>query len=68
MNKIDFNLKTKDLTMQEVFDKFINIKKILNLSDETIIFYENCFKYFSEFYDKDLPAQNITKDTCYRLY
>jgi len=53
-----------DLTLQAVFDKFIAFKKIKNLSEASIIYYEECFKFFTEYYPADQPLANITKDIC----
>jgi len=56
--------KSEELTLQAVFDKFIAFKKIKNLSEASIIYYEECFKFFTKYYPANKPCADITKDIC----
>ena len=64
MPKLTMQSTSKDLTLQGVFDKFISFKKIKNLSEESIQYYEECFKFFTEYYPASRPCADITKDIC----
>jgi len=55
---------TKELTLQAVFDKFIAFKKIKNLSERSIQYYNECFKFFTEYFPAEQPCADITKDIC----
>jgi len=64
MEKIRFE-QDLNMTIQEVFDRFLRIKKANNLSPDTISHYEVHFRYFSEFFDVTKPCCEITQDTYY---
>jgi len=51
------------MTVQDGFDKFMRVKRFQKLSPETIKYYDQCFRYFAEFFDPSQPCRNITKDT-----
>ena len=51
------------LTLDEGFKKFITTKKAMKLSDRSIGFYEDCFRYFTAFCDPSTLTEDITKDT-----
>jgi len=57
---------TNDKVFKEAFEDFIRHKKINNLSSESIHYYENCYKTFSQFHDPELPCNAITQDTVER--
>jgi len=62
MPKLIMQPEIKELTLQTVFDKFIAFKKIKNLSNATISFYAEGFKFFTEYCPADYPCADITKD------
>jgi len=62
MEKLKLEIKVKDITTKEAFAKCIRLKKASNLSSETIKYYEDCFRYFSEFYPETSPCSGITRD------
>jgi len=64
MPKMTMRQATTNLTLQAVFDKFISFKRIKNLSEESIQYYEECFKFFTEYYPADQPCKDLTKDIC----
>ena len=64
MRKLTMQPTSADLTLQAVFDKFISFKKIKNLSQVSIDYYEECFKFFTEYYPATSPCSEITKDIC----
>ena len=49
--------------MKELFSNFIKIKELDNLSDKSIFFYKECFKYFNEFYNSDNLCSDVTSNT-----
>lgn len=65
MNKIFLETREREATAKEVFERFIRIKKRNNLSPETIRYYDDCFRYFGEFWDISQKCSNITLDTYY---
>lgn len=65
MNKIYLETKGSEATANEVFERFIRIKKRNNLSPETIRYYDDCFRYFGEFWDLSQKCSDITLDTYY---
>jgi len=64
MEKITMD-RTSKKTVQEGYDRYIRLKKLANLSEETIRGYEVCFRYFVNFFDASRPCSEITKDTIY---
>ena len=64
MPKLSMQPKTANPTLDELFNKFIAFKKIRNLSQESIDYYEKCYWYFTDFYAAELPCSDITKDVC----
>jgi hypothetical protein len=62
--KIDFRKRAKEkLSIGEGFEKFIALKKAMKLSARSIVFYGDCFKYFTEFCNRDTLAEKISRDT-----
>ena len=62
--KINFkNYANEALTIDECFKKFITTKRAMRLSERTISFYEDCFRYFTAFCNENAKASDITKDT-----
>ena len=57
--------RTSNKTVQEGYDRYIRLKKLANLSEETIRDYETCFRYFARFYDPSQSCSSITRDTVY---
>jgi len=53
----------KQMKLTEAFEMFITQKKISNLREQSLFYYETCFKTFSKFYDTLLPCDGITKET-----
>ena len=57
--KINFrNRGNEKLTLDEGFKKFITTKKAMKLSDRSIGFYEDCFRYFTSF----CTSQTLVED------
>ncbi|WP_409253861.1 tyrosine-type recombinase/integrase [Bacillus sp. SCS-153A] len=53
---------TEGLTLFEMFDRFMTVKKTEGLSSRTITDYYNNFKYFKNYQEEDLSAGEITID------
>ncbi len=64
MEKITMD-RTSSKTVQEGYDRYIRLKKLANLSEETIRGYGVSFRYFTNFFDASRPCSDITKDTVY---
>jgi len=62
MKTIQMNLSEKELTIREAFKEFYKIKRVLNLAEDTLDFYEFNFDYFGKFYDIDRPCSDLTQD------
>ena len=62
--KISLRSRTNEkLTIEDGFKKFIATKKAMKLSDRTIKFYEDCYGYFTKFYDPKKFAEDISRET-----
>ena len=62
--KIMLNQKPSAITVKELFDEFLRFKKLQNLSPESLSYYEDCYKYFSNYYGEGFCAE-ITEDIFY---
>jgi len=65
MERIKLARDTKDMKVQEAYEKFIRIKKAKNLAEDTIKHYAVGYRYFSEFFDVSCPCTDISIDTYY---
>lgn len=63
MSTIKMRNNKNETTIGEAFDKFIRLKKIKNVSESTIIYYNNCMKSFSNYYSLDKLITDINQDT-----
>jgi len=57
------NSELEDLTLEEVFNKFIAEKKAINLAEETIETYESVFNNFKQVYSSEKLCSGITHNT-----
>ena len=62
-NAINIQQRTTKMTVKTAYEQFVRIKRNQNLSEETIIFYDNVLKAFTEFYPSGNLCNEITKDT-----
>lgn len=51
-----------DLSLTEMFDRFMAVKRTEGLSPRTVEEYEIHFRYLMEFLDQDIPNEDITAD------
>ena len=67
--KIFLNENT-EINLREAFEKFIGQKKVLNVSEDTIKYYNDCWRYFTDFIDQDTLCSQVDEDTVmeYLLY
>ena len=63
--KISMRVSSKEVTLEQGFEQFIKIKTIDNLSEETISYYQRCYKPLEEYYGGGNPCQSIDEDTFY---
>lgn len=56
------NNPENEKTIYEAFKEFYKAKRIKNLSEDTLDFYEFNFDYFSKFYDVDRPCSDLTQN------
>ena len=52
-------------TVDEAFEQFVQSKRLMNMSEETIKHYQCAYKYFVEFFDSGRPCADITSGTVY---
>jgi len=62
MQKLSMRPQTAAVTLQELFDRFIAYKKIQNLSPESIVYYGECFRFFTAYCPANTPCAEIDKD------
>ena len=65
MRGLLFAQDLEKITTKDAFENFIRCKKIKNLAPQSIVTYENDFRYFSEHYPSSGLCSNITKETVY---
>ena len=64
MKVLTLQQDSTEVTIKELFEEFIRFKNLQNLSDETIKYYDDCYRYFVEFYGEGICC-NISEDTFY---
>jgi len=62
---ITLQLEADSVTFTELCEEVMRFKRLHNLSPQTIGYYEDCGKYFTEFYGADTTCASITEDTFY---
>lgn len=65
MQKLFINSQNENVKMSGLFEEFIRFKKIINSSPETLRYYDDCFRYFSNFIDCDMLCCKMNKNTFY---
>lgn len=60
--KISMNSSNENLTLEQAFDKFIKIKKIENLVEESINYYKDCYSHLKKHYGSDKECKSINED------
>jgi len=53
------------IVLKEVFDEFMRFNALKNLTSETIRYYDDCYRYFLEFFGEKTFCSKITEDTFY---
>lgn len=66
-NKIVLNSATKELTLTEGYNNFIKSKRLNNLSEDTIKYYNRCYKPFEQFFGSDFLCNDFN-DTLLENY
>lgn len=63
-------VKKDDISLSDLFEKFIKKCKVKNLSDYSIRFYQSGYRMFTQFIDEDTQLEEITANTIdnYILY
>jgi len=54
--------ESSSISLEMLFEKFILFKKMNNVSVETIIYYEHCFRFFGEYYDVSLACNTVNME------
>lgn len=57
--------ETPAAAFSELCAEFIRFKKLRNLAPDTISYYEDCARYFTDFFSADTMCASITEDTYY---
>ena len=50
-------------TLAEAFDQFLQTKRVMNVSEESLKHYQCCFKYFMAFFGEGRRCEEVTRDT-----
>ena len=53
---------TDNVSLKSLFEKFILFKQVRNLSEESIIYYRNCYEFFAGFFGADRPIHEFTQE------
>lgn len=53
------------VTLEQAFEEFIQMKTVMNSSKETLKFYQYCFRYFVEFFGEMRKCSEVTEKTIY---
>ena len=53
---------TSKISLRVLFEKFILFKQVRNLSEESIVYYRNCYSFFAEFFGKERSITEFTKE------
>ncbi|MCL2816963.1 MAG: tyrosine-type recombinase/integrase [Clostridiales bacterium] len=56
-------MPAEDLSLQEGFEKFIQLKRAVNLSQATLEGYASSFRYFADFTGADINCKTISNNT-----
>ena len=62
-NVINLQRATTKVTINSVFEQFIRVKSNMNLSEDSIHFYRETLKYFTDFFSGENYCYNVTIDT-----
>ena len=60
--KITMAMGDKNTTISQGFELFIRVKKMSNLAEDSIYYYERCYKPFQEFFGEDFLCENLNTD------
>lgn len=63
MKIIDLNQRVRNINFESAFLEFQHYNKAKNLSERTINYYDDCYKYFSNFFDVKTPCYMVKKYT-----
>jgi len=66
MKKISMNNDVTKATLENVFELFIMRKKAINLSEQSLVYYRNCFAYRNRWTISDSSANVLTYKTAGR--
>jgi len=50
------------INLREGFERFIQEKRAMNLSEDTIFYYNLCFRYLTDFLDENTPCHEINSN------
>ncbi|MDR2525665.1 MAG: phage integrase SAM-like domain-containing protein [Oscillospiraceae bacterium] len=56
---------TPNITWGKLCAEVVRFKRLRNLAPDTISYYEDCGRYFADFFGEDALCQTITEDTYY---
>jgi len=65
MKKLTLQQSSSDTTFNELFDEFNRFNKLRNLSEETIRYYYDCYRYFLEYFGEESVCSDVSEDTFY---
>jgi len=59
---INLHRVTSKVTVSEAFEQFVRVKRNMNLSEESIKYYQDMMKYFTDFFDCEKHCYDVTLD------
>jgi len=66
MKKMSMRPVSASVSLQALFEKFILFKQVRNLSEESLVYYRNCYNFFAEFFGEKRPCSDFTEDIYYQ--
>jgi len=65
MKKLSLQSNGEKIVFKEIFEEFIRFKTLQNLSPETLHYYDDCYRYFLDFFGEEAVCSGISEDTFY---
>ena len=64
--KMKMRPSADSISLKSLFEKFILFKQVRNLSEESILYYRNCYDFFVGFFGEERSIHEFTQDLYYQ--
>ena len=54
-----------DLSLKEGYERFVQEKRAMNVSDDTLVFYDLCFRFYTDFFGSEVLCGAVNSDSIY---